>query len=205
MLPQRVNRKKNKQVAAATNKISDLEKNNNELNKSLDGALRTTLTIRKSVSYLKIKNKKANEKNDYHSYIQSVKEQILFLENENSELEEKIEVFSSQKLSYFENRKYIDTTRMVYEDILLMGFSNRNVEKLIKIVLEKFSGTECDRLPKATISKYMLIEALRLARLHMASELANCEDDNLVLQSDGTIKKIPQIMKDIFLLWVCQK
>ena len=55
MLPQRVNRKKNKQVVAATNKISDLEKKNNELNKSLDGALRTTLTIRKSVSYLKIK------------------------------------------------------------------------------------------------------------------------------------------------------
>ena len=64
MLPQRVNRKKNKQVVAATNKISDLEKKNNELNKSLDGALRTTLTIRKSVSDLKIKNKKANEKND---------------------------------------------------------------------------------------------------------------------------------------------
>ena len=205
MLPQRVNRKKNKQVAVATNKISDLEKKNNELNKSLDGALRTTLTIRKSVSYLKIKNKKANEKNDYHSYIQSVKEQILFLENENSELEEKIEVFSSQKLSYFENRKYIDTTRMVYEHKLRMGFSTRNVEKLIKIVLEKFTGTECDRLPKATISKYMLIEALRLAQLHMVSELANCEDDDLVLRSDGTIKKITQIMKDIFLLWVCQK
>ena len=200
MLPQRVNRKKNKQVAVATNKISDLEKKNNELNKSLDGALRTALTIRKSVSYLKIKNKKANEKNDYHSYIQSVKEQILFLENENSELEEKIEVFSSQKLSYFENRKYIDTTRMVYEDMLRMDLSTRNVEKLIKIVLEKFTGTECDRLPKATISKYMLIEALRLAQLHMVSELANCEDDDLVLWSDGTIKKIPQIMKDIFLL-----
>ena len=55
MLPQRVNRKKNKQMAAATSKISNLEKKNNELNKSLDGALRTTLTIRKSVSYLKIK------------------------------------------------------------------------------------------------------------------------------------------------------
>ena len=109
-------------------------------------------------------------------------------------------MFSSQKLSYFENRKYIDTTRMVYEDMLRMGLSTRNVEKLIKIVLEKFTGTECDRLPKATISKYMLIEALRLAQLHMVSELANCEDDDLVLWSDGTIKKIPQIMKDIFLL-----
>ena len=93
---------------------------------------------------------------------------------------------------------------MVYEDILRMGFSTRNVEKLIKIVLEKFTGTECDRLPKATISKHMLIEALKLAWLHMVSELANCEDDDL-LRSDGTIKKIPQIMKDIFLLWVCQK
>ena len=50
---------------------------------------------------------------------------------------------------------------MVYEHKLRMGFSTRNVEKLIKIVLEKFTGTECDRLPKATISKYMLIEALR--------------------------------------------
>ena len=89
---------------------------------------------------------------------------------------------------------------MVYEDILRMGFSTRNVEKLIKIVLEKFTGTECDRLPKATISKHMLIEALKLAWLHMVSELANCEDDDLLLRSDGTIKKIPQIMKDIFLL-----
>ena len=94
---------------------------------------------------------------------------------------------------------------MVYEDILRMGFSTRNVEKLIKIVLEKFTGTECDRLPKATISKHMLIEALKLAWLHMVSELANCEDDDLLLRSNGTIKKIPQIMKDIFLLWVCQK
>ena len=47
---------------AATNKISDLEKENDEVNKSLDSALRTTLALRKSVSYLKMKNKKANEK-----------------------------------------------------------------------------------------------------------------------------------------------
>ena len=50
------------QVRAATNKISDLEKENHELHKSLDSALRTALALRKSVSYLKMKNKKANEK-----------------------------------------------------------------------------------------------------------------------------------------------
>ena len=80
----RVNRQKEnnkvlqEQVTAATNKISDLENENDELNKSLDSALRTTLALRKSVSNLKIKNRKANEKNNSHSYNQSLKQQILF-------------------------------------------------------------------------------------------------------------------------------
>ena len=85
-----------------------------------------------------------------HSYIQGLKEQILFLENEKYELEEKM--FSTQNLSFFENNKYTDTIRMVYEDTLHMGLSNRNVEKVIKIVLEKLASTECDRLPKATLA-----------------------------------------------------
>ena len=56
----RVNRQKEnkllqEQITTATNKISDLEKENDELNKSLDSALKTTLALRKSVSYLKIK------------------------------------------------------------------------------------------------------------------------------------------------------
>ena len=77
---------------------------------------------------------------------------------------------------------------MVHEDIICMG-STRNVEKVIKIVLEKSAGIECERLPKATFSKCMLIEAHGRAQLQIASELANCEDDDLVLQSDGTSKK----------------
>ena len=52
------------QVTAATNKISDLEKKNDQMKKSLDSTLMTTLALRKSVSYLKIKNRKANEKNN---------------------------------------------------------------------------------------------------------------------------------------------
>ena len=114
MLP-RVNRQREnnkvlqEQVTAATNKISDLEKKNDELNKSFDSALRTTLALRKSVSYLKIENRKVHEKNNSHSYIRSLKRQMLFLKNEKFELEEKIEVLSSQKLSFFENNKYTDT------------------------------------------------------------------------------------------------
>ena len=77
---------------------------------------------------------------------------------------------------------------MVYEDILCTGLSTRNVEKVIKLVLEKLAGIECDQLPESTFNKYMLIEARGIAQLQIASELADCEDD-LVLQSDGTSKK----------------
>ena len=100
----------------------------------------------------------------------------------------KLRNLQHKKISFFEKNKYSDIIRMVYEDILCMGLSTRNVEKVIKLLLEKLAGTEYDRLPKSTFSKYMLIEARGLAQLQIASELADCEED-LVLQSDGTSKK----------------
>ena len=69
-----------------------------------------------------------------------------------------------------------------------MGLCTHNVEKVIKIVLEKLAGIECDRLPKSTFSKYMLIEARGLAKLQIASQLADCEDD-LVYSQMAQVKK----------------
>ena len=68
-----------------------------------------TLKLKKSVSYLKIKNRKINEDNNSESYIQSLKDQILSLENKKCELEE---VFTTKKLSYFKNNRYCDKIRM---------------------------------------------------------------------------------------------
>ena len=144
-----------------------------------------TLKLKKSVSYLKIKNRKINEDNNSESYIQSLKDQILSLENKKCELEE---VFTTKKLSYFKNNRYCDKIRMVYEDILCMGLCTHNVEKVIKIVLEKLAGIECDRLPKSTFSKYMLIEARGLAKLQIASQPADCEND-LVYSQMAQVKK----------------
>ena len=155
-------------VDKANCKVDFLEKENEELNKNLDKALRMTLKLTKSVSYLKIKNRKINEENNSESLIQSLKDQILSLENKKCGLEEKIEVFTTKKLLVFKNNRYCDKIRMVYEDILCMGLSTRNVEKVIKIALEKLAGIECDQLPKSTFSKYMLIEARGL------SPAANC-------------------------------
>ena len=67
--------------------------------------------------------------------------------------------FYDKKLFFLKNNRYCDKIRMVYEDILCMGLSTQNVDKVSKIVLEKLEGIECDQLPNSTFSKYMLIEA----------------------------------------------
>ena len=57
-----------------------------------------------------------------------------------------------------------DIIRMRYKNTLCMGLSTGKVEKIIKIVLEKLAGVECDRLPKVTFSKYMLIKTTGMAQ-----------------------------------------
>ena len=53
-----------------------------------------------------------------------------YLENEIIKLQEKLENKSNKKnLSFYENGKYSDNIRMVYEDLLSMGLISRNVEK----------------------------------------------------------------------------
>ena len=63
------------------------------------------------------------------------------------------------------------------------------LKKLINLyILENVVGIGYDCLPKSSFSKYMLIEAHRLAQLQITSELADYEE-NLVLLLDGTSKK----------------
>ena len=77
---------------------------------------------------------------------------------------------------------------MIYEEILGMGLSTRNAEKVIVLVLKKLVVIECNPLPKLSFSKYMLIEACRLTQLQIGSKLADCEED-LVLKSMEQAKK----------------
>ena len=69
-----------------------------------------------------------------------------------------------------------------------MGLSTRNAEKVVVLVLKKLAVIECDPLPKLSFSKYILIEARRLAQLQIGSKLAACEED-LVLKSMEQAKK----------------
>ena len=88
------------------------------------------------------------------------------------------------------NGQYNDNIRMVYEDLLCMGLSSCNVEKVIRVVLKQLAGVEVDRPSKATFAKYMLIEARGLAQIHVASELAGMSDcAPNTLHSNGTSKQ----------------
>ena len=173
---------------------SNLEEENVKLKKGLENAYKDKTKLSKSNSYFLKKINKVTEentainKNVVEPQLQELHDYIAFLENHEGVLEEKVAELSSKKLSFFENSKYSNKIRSVYEDLTCFGVSSRNVEKVVQIVLEKLAGITCDQLPKATFSKGMLYEARALAQYQVASEL-NCSDADFCLQSDGTSKK----------------
>ena len=75
---------------------------------------------------------------------------------------------------------------MVYEDLLSMGISTRNVERYVRLVLEKLAEAKVGRLPKVTFAKDMFLEARGLAQIHVATKLLDSKENPLTLYSDGT-------------------
>ena len=194
----------NKRISRIKNKNIDLTKENKEkalqleefkvlneqLVKNLDKALAEGVKYRKKASYFKRKYEKSNdsENDSVQSIIKDLNQQIRALENEKLMLNEKIDTFLSREICCFEKGRYKDVMRMVYEDILMMGVSTRNVERVIRLVLEKVAGIKVDRLPSECFARYMLVEARGLAQYQIAFELVdNCSD--MTLHSDGTSKK----------------
>ena len=158
--------------------------------KDLDKPLVEGVKYRKKASYFKRKYEKSNdsENDSVQSIIKDLNQQIRALENEKFMLNEKIDTFLSREICCFEKGRYKDVIRMVYEDILMMGVSTRNVERVIRLVLEKVAGIKVDRLPSECFARYMLVEARGLAQYQIAFELVdNCSD--MTLHSDGTSKK----------------
>ena len=70
-----------------------------------------------------------------------------------------------------------------------MGVGTANVEEIIRTVLKKLANMECDRLPKPTFSKYMLLEACALSQIQVADTvLKDWDTAHNTLSSDGTSK-----------------
>ena len=179
----------NKRISRIKNKNIDLTKENEEkalqlaefkvlneqLVKDLDKALAEAVKYRKKASYFKRKYEKSNdsENDSVQLIIKDFNQQIHALENEKLMLTKKIDTFLSREICCFEKVKYKNVIRMLYKDILMMGVSTRNAERVIRLVLEKVAVVKVDRLSSECFARYMLVEAHGLAQYQIAFELVD--------------------------------
>ena len=113
-------------------------------------------------------------------------EKQIFLENENEELSEKVnELMNNKEIITFQGGEYKDTVREVHASLLASNVGVKNVEKVVKIVLNKLANVEVDRLPKKTFSEIMLVEAKALAQMQCAEAIMQ-SDNVCTLHTDGT-------------------
>jgi hypothetical protein len=160
------------------------------LNKRLDSALEAKTKAQKLKSYYKSKAVCQKTEGPLFSKISELKSHIAELENEVEVLQEHIQDFlKTPMVKAFQNGKYTDEVRAVYEDLLCWGVGVENVQKVVRTVIENLAGLECERLPKATFARYMYLEARRLSQIQVAEQLLDEWDSgNRTLHSDGTSK-----------------
>ena len=106
-------------------------------------------------------------------------------------LEEKLNNFLANKANFFHNGIYDDKIRAVYQDLMCMGLSSRDVEKVLEIVLRDLLEIEVAQLHGRTFSNLMILEARYVAQIHVPDELSNAvlSDPDNTLHYDGTLKK----------------
>ena len=75
---------------------------------------------------------------------------------------------------------------MIYEDLRCMGLSTGNIEKHVRLILEKLRNVEVGRLPKVNFAEDMLLEPRALSQIQLASVLIGNTYSNLTMHSDGT-------------------
>ena len=185
-------------VASQEEKIENLEEEAKELNKKLEEALRVGVQEQKKKKryywrdIAHIHSSKETENNVYaQSYIDELNTQIQYLENEKMMLEQKLKDFLANEEIFFHNGRYNDKICTVYQDLMRMGLSSWNVEKVLEIVLRDLHRLEVAQLPGKTFSNLMMLEAPYVAQIHVADELSITilNDPDNTLHSDGTSKK----------------
>ena len=157
-------RKLKTEIVEKGKEIAQLKKINASLIKSLKHKSAREASLRTKVWYWKKRAKPNVEL--INSSKRDLEAHVRFLENENAKLLDQINESSKRrKLSVFENGQYTHGVRMIYEDLLCMGLSTRNIEKCVRLILEKLANVEVGRLPKVTFAKDMFLEARALSQI----------------------------------------
>ena len=84
-----------------------------------------------------------------------MKQQILILENEKCEVEDKLSSYMKGVIKTKENGQYTDAVRATYQDLVMMGVGINNIEQVVHTVLTNFTNMNIECLPKATFAKLM--------------------------------------------------
>ena len=118
-----------------------------------------------------------------------MKQQILILENEKCEGEDKLSSYMKGVIKTKENGQYTDAVRATYQDLVMMGVGINNIEQVVHTVLTNFTNMNIECLPKATFTRLMYTESRRLSQLQVAEELLkDYENSSRTLHTDGTSK-----------------
>ena len=166
----------------------------NNLNKLLNESLVWKTKHQKLKWYHNFANKKKSSENDilatsYNVRISELKQQILILENEKCEVEDKLSSYMKGVIKTKENGQYTDAVRATYQVLVTMGVGISNIEHVVHTVLTNFTNMNIECLPKGTFARLMYTESRRLSQLQVAEELLkDYENSSRTLHTDGTSK-----------------
>ena len=185
-----VSLQKSKELLAATKE--DLE----TAEERISGLKQDQKRLNQRILYWKEKAQNlANMDNDetveelihYHEEIEKQNEQITNLESDNIQLKEQVESFlKSDDIISFEGGKYTDDIRACYYELMSMNVGLRNIESIIRSVLNQVAHKSIGRLPSYALASQMLAESLVVAQAQLAEKLATSHCSTI--HSDGTTK-----------------
>ena len=173
-------------ISRKDKEIEELKKKNEVFSKIIRQKAAKEAAYRSKVWYWKRIAKRTNHfASDTENTIRKLKDKIRYVENESVKVMDRIKEISEQTLNFYKNGKYNEYVRMVSEDLLSMGLITRNVERCVRLVLEKLAKAKVGMLPKVTFAKDIFLEARGLAQIHVVTKLLDSKESPLTLYSDG--------------------
>ena len=120
--------------------------------------------------------------------VQRLNDEVLYLQNENEKMKEKIEEILNGKCARtFHGGRYSDVVREVCYSLLARGVSTRDVGPIIQKILKKFAHMDIKQLPWKSVVSNMLAECEQVGKIHIAKTML--QGDNNTLHLDGTRKR----------------
>ena len=101
----------------------------------------------------------------YNARLSELKQQILILEIEKCEVEDKLSSYMEGVVKTKENGQCTDAVRATYQDLVLMGVGINNIEQVVHTVLKNFTNVNIEYLPNATFTRLVYTESRRLCQL----------------------------------------